>query len=206
MKDIDWSKAPDDCIGAIKHTGDGSVSYEYGRFITGFGDCISHYGHYCGEDSVYPAKDSYMFIPRPAEKTKPVYTQAMSDAGELPSVGMECLVKHKHQDNTMWAKCFIVGLNKDGDYLVFDHEIRGLEQHHIKNGTYDFTSMPTPIELIDGKAYQFDYGSNPASLLNIGLIGTYDNNGSLPCFWVKDTPWYLQDCTNIKILTVEGES
>jgi len=86
---------------------------------------------------------------------KPIYTQAMKEAGELPSVGMECLVKLKYQDNSMWLSCFIIGLNKEKDFLVFDHKIRGIEQHNTINGAYEFQPLTPPIELIDGKAYQF---------------------------------------------------
>ncbi|MCP4326325.1 MAG: hypothetical protein GY787_31710 [Alteromonadales bacterium] len=99
-------------------------------------------------------EDNVIFTPRP--EVNPVYTQEMHEAGELPSVGMECLTKYKHQDDTMWLSCFIVGLNKDGDYLVFEHTIRGLDQHHIKDGVYDFKPLTTPVKLIDGKAYQFN--------------------------------------------------
>ncbi len=98
------------------------------------------------------------FTPRP--EVNPVYTQEMHEAGELPSVGMECLTKYKHQDDTMWLSCFIVGLNKDGDYLVFEHTIRGLDQHHIKDGVYDFKPLTTPVKLIDGKAYLVTHKGN----------------------------------------------
>ncbi len=92
--------------------------------------------------------------------SKPVYTQEMHEAGELPSVGMECLTKYKHQDDTMWLSCFIVGLNKDGDYLVFEHTIRGLDQHHIKDGVYDFKPLTPPVKLVDGKAYLVTHKGN----------------------------------------------
>ena len=65
------------------------------------------------------------------------------------------------------------------------------------------TITKAPIKLVDGADYQFDYGSNPELLLNIGLIGTYDSNGTQGCFWVKEVPWYIQDCSSIVKLIPE---
>ena len=133
------------------------------------------------------------FVPK---ANKPVYTQAMCDAGELPSVGVECLVKKHFQDEEMYLKCFIVGLNKKGDYLVFDHQIRGLEQGHIANGVYNFKPITPPIKLIDGEAYQFDckWGE---------CLGYYEKE--LKLFNCAGSFVKSADCTNIKLLTVKDE-
>lgn len=79
---------------------------------------------------------------------KPVFTQEMADAGELPPVGCVCLVKHKDADET-WAqpdygekvivaygKELIIFANKHG------HETVG----HIKD--YLFKPLATTKELL----------------------------------------------------------
>tara|TARA_R110002051_G_scaffold237427_1_gene298305 strand:- start:109 stop:753 length:645 start_codon:yes stop_codon:yes gene_type:complete len=130
-----------------------------------------------------------------AKQNKSVFTQEMHGNGELPSVGMECLVKKLHQDDSMWLKCFIVGSNKDGDYLVYDHSIRGLEQCHKANGTSEFKPLTPPIELIDGKAYQFDYKGR-SSLHGIHC----ESEGT---FITRTDVFKSSICTNIQPLTVE---
>tara|TARA_R110002020_G_scaffold475890_1_gene713735 strand:+ start:11662 stop:12039 length:378 start_codon:yes stop_codon:yes gene_type:complete len=103
----------------------------------------------------------------------------------------------------------------DGDHVVCVGELESITSDGFlkKYGVYwsEVTECKAPlgtiketsIELEDGAAYQFDFGSNPELLLNIGLIGTYDGNGATGCFWIKDTPWYTQDCTNIVKLVPE---
>ncbi len=71
-------------------------------------------------------------------KITPVYTQEMADNDELPSVGMSCLYKLHHKDDVYFDDCFIVGVSKDGEWLVFhDHE-NNLHNHHIAEGVYIF--------------------------------------------------------------------
>jgi len=85
-----------------------------------------------------------------------VYTKEMSDNGELPSVGMECLIYYNEYGS------------RYNDF--FDVEITILA---VTNGVYTFYNpllgyaalsltiktikpLTPPIELIDGKAYQFE--------------------------------------------------
>jgi hypothetical protein len=45
-------------------------------------------------------------------KEKPVYTQSMKDAGELPSVGMECAVLNNRLGHATWEKGEILFIGK----------------------------------------------------------------------------------------------
>ena len=113
---------------------------------------------------------------------KPVFTQAMCDAGELPSVGMEVFVRGGKRTILLCA-------DSEGDYVTMS-----------EHGSYDFDSinqfkpLTPPIELIDGKAYQFDCGRNT-------MLGFFNGKGFIG--W-SHSYWNLPDCTNIKPLTVEG--
>ena len=85
---------------------------------------------------------------------KPVYTQVMCDAGELPSVGMEYL-----DDDGQISKCLV----NYGDITI------GLNIEHVETENYlpisqtsrgNCKPLTPPIELIDGKAYQFQAHKN----------------------------------------------
>jgi hypothetical protein len=131
----------------------------------------------------------------------PVYTQEMADNGVLPSVGMECelsedfngfrkgcvLKVYSHDvssnDNCVLAGGIIEGVS--GGVQAFEFHIKYLKP------------LTPPIELVDGKAYQFD----------IEFVGTV-------CgiyYWAHDElngsedNYPLEICTNIKSLTIEGK-
>lgn len=128
------------------------------------------------------------------EDSRPVYTQAMCDAGELPSVGMEYL-----DDDGQISKCLVnygditIGLNVEHvdtkDYLPISQTSRG-----------NCKPLTPPIELIDGKAYQFDSGKYT-------FVGFWNKNANAfydtKCF--DENLAGFKACTNIKPLTVEGE-
>tara|TARA_R110002096_G_scaffold310654_2_gene505189 strand:- start:1954 stop:2823 length:870 start_codon:yes stop_codon:yes gene_type:complete len=71
-----------------------------------------------------------------------VYTQEMADNGELPSVGMECMAKRFHESDNGLMISFIIGTNKELDYMVFERGNK-LEQHHIVNGVWEFSPIDT---------------------------------------------------------------
>lgn len=193
--DINWDEAPEDCVGAVTYTGDGVCDYEYGRFITGFGACDHHYGHYCVDDNVYPEKDSYSFTPK--QEIKPVYTQAMSDAGELPSVGMEFMWSQwKHEElklATMLAisggECWI----ELGDTSIIVGSITDCKP----------LPTPTPIELIANSLYLFTV-SKKVDMVGQAYFTALDEEPMITN--IRTNTSYSQDiCTNIKTLTVESE-
>jgi len=79
---------------------------------------------------------------------KPVFTQAMKEAGELPSVGMECYI-----DGTLVIYTIVLVGDSEGDFILTPKE--GDKYWQRSNVKYLKPLIP-PIELIDGKAYQFD--------------------------------------------------
>lgn len=81
----------------------------------------------------------------------PIFTQAMADAGELPSAGMDCLIKRSHQDDSYFQIGHIIGLSRCKKWLVFSDYLHNLEQHCINNGVYVFKPLAPPIELVDDR-------------------------------------------------------
>tara|TARA_R110000772_G_scaffold132766_1_gene241249 strand:+ start:119 stop:1000 length:882 start_codon:yes stop_codon:yes gene_type:complete len=89
--------------------------------------------------------------PRP----KPVFTQAMADNGELPSVGMECMALV----DLNWRKVEVLAKKING--AGFDvaacrviSEIGG--QCGLLYWCMEFKPLTPPIELIDGGKYEFE--------------------------------------------------
>lgn len=129
---------------------------------------------------------------------EPIYTQEMSDDGVLPGVGMECLIKLHHHDNSHFQKGYINGYSQDKKWIILTDYLGNIESHNISNGTYEFKPLTPPIELIDGKAYQFTCNSGG---IVIGIYSTtlisFDNYGR---------KFYQRHISNIKPLTVEVKS
>ena len=127
---------------------------------------------------------------------KEVYTQAMCDNGELPSVGMECLVKLHHKNNSYFQKGYVNGYSQDKKWLIFTDFLGNIQSHNINNGIYEFKPLAPPIQPEDGKAYQFDLSGTTKQ-------GCYSHeHRGIYCLM---SFYGLEMCTNIKPLTVEGE-
>jgi len=132
------------------------------------------------------------------EKPKPVYTQAMADKGELPSVGMECLYLDSITSNyiectVMYVSEWAIVLRQTGNGYGKDVE---LAKH-----TSDVTIKPLapPIELIDGKAYQFDYHDIKS------IVGIYHNpdEDGFAIFRGRGGAFNKELVTNIQLLEVK---
>lgn len=183
MIDIDWSKAPEDCIGAVQ-SHDDSHLYPHGHFVkscTGFDNYA-----YCGEEEAYPCMEYFQFIPRP--QPKPVYTQIMYQCDELPVIGM--IVKHQSVNKIVMGE---IDPNNNLALKSINNKLYSLA--HID----DIEPITPPIELIDGKAYQFDYHSGK------GVHGIYhkpDEDG-FAIFKFVGGAMNKELVTNIKPLTVE---
>ena len=116
------------------------------------------------------------------------YTQAMADAGELPSVGMECSVYEINQDETH-------------DKATIKYISSGTCVYEASNIEYSqypcslrFKPLTPPITLIDGEAYQFEVDGQ-------AIKGCYNKFNTLLYSAHKE---YLPNlCTNIQLLTVE---
>lgn len=129
-------------------------------------------------------------------KPRPVYTQEMYDRGELPSVGMECLVYNKSMLNASYEKCIVLFIGEFKAVYTSDSCIERVGS--IDADELRFKPLTPPIELIEGKAYQFIYVNN-----NKKHHGIY--NKERDRFLFIDGHVLVSYCTNIKTLTVESE-
>ena len=124
-----------------------------------------------------------------------VYTQEMADNGALPSVGMECVgTSSRGAIMTSWRKGSITF--NSPTYTIFKTN-NGIEFccNHLLGQNFTFKPLTPPIELIDGKAYQF-YGTD-----NRKKLGFY--NSARDKFTNNDYSWKASAVTGIQPLTVE---
>ena len=115
---------------------------------------------------------------------KPVYSQAMVDAGVMPSVGMEC------QTSTG-----IVTVRYVGKSVVVADDDEGSEFTMSKKGAlHSLKPLTPPIELIDGKAYNFiTLGTEVNGIYRASDDSFYDHYDNYP----------FSTCTNIQLLEVK---
>ena len=81
--------------------------------------------------------------------TVPTFTQEMADAGTLPSVGMECLCSFEDGE---WEKVLIDFISEILAVVTDKYSA----QYSLPIKEVVFKPLTPPIELIDGKAYQFE--------------------------------------------------
>jgi hypothetical protein len=182
--DIDWSKAPDDCVGAVE-SNNPYATYPFGMLVKKY-DGFNGY-KYCHEQEAYPCMEAFTFIPRPQPTT--TYTQEMVDNGVLPSVGMEC------QTSTG-----VVTIAYKGNKLLIAIDDEGTEfQLSNKGALHALKPLTPPITLIDGKAYQFDYDGGK------GIHGIYrkPNRYGFAAFTFTGGSINKKLVKNIQPLTVE---
>jgi hypothetical protein len=143
--DIDWSKAPDDCVGAVE-SNDPYATYPFGMFVKKY-DGFNGY-KYCHEQEAYPCMEAFTFISRP--QPTPIYTKEMADNGVFPSVGMECLINDSVYDEEYYiAIISFVGISN----IVWTH---GGAEYSQASSDLTFKPLTPPITLIDGECYQFN--------------------------------------------------
>lgn len=109
-------------------------------------------------------------VKRPRPKPLPVFTKAMSDAGELPQVGMECMYKDSHTGKYILVEVMYIsewaivirqvgeGYGKDVEIAkhISDVKLEPVDTRTDKEKAYD--KMRESLE--DGKAYNFIYHKN----------------------------------------------
>jgi hypothetical protein len=133
------------------------------------------------------------FINFKGDDMETVYTQEMADNGVLPSVGMECLFANRCNPHPNHEKCTIVYIGDLHCVVILDDNM----QRYIRIANYSFKPLTPPIELIDGKAYQFESRGNV-------FHGIYEKKYT--SFNVMAGQLFNDiSCTNIKPLTVEGK-
>lgn len=127
---------------------------------------------------------------------KPIYTQAMADANELPPVGSECLALFfTESGNEQWldvrilmfnksktAACYIIDGIFDGKDLLWSNEFKPID-----------TRTDEGSKLTHGNAYQF------TNVENNVIHGIYDEDED--SFKSLHVEWTASNCTDIKILT-----
>jgi len=136
-------------------------------------------------------KQDYIDALKP-KTDKLVYTQAMKDAGELPSAGMECLINFPDIDNG-WYKCTI---NFMGEYTLIA-SCKGVSERFAHIEDVNIKPLTPPIDLIDGKAYQFDV-RDKGGIVH-GIYNDYDKKLHVG----QDHYFDLLSATNIKLLEVK---
>jgi len=187
---IDWSKAPE--------------------WATGVGT-LSSYKFWMNDDSYeafdgnkrifftnYDSTDYGCFVPiaiKPKPESIPVFSQAMCDAGELPSVGMECFYLDSTTNNyiectVMYISEWAIVLRQTGEGYGKDVELA----KHVSDVT--IKPLTPPIELVDGKAYQFDYNGRTE------LVGIYHKPDDT--FGQYTVTSNAKAATNIQLLEVKS--
>ena len=121
---------------------------------------------------------------------KPIYTAAMCEA----EFNKEFCVRGGADD--IWVKCKIVFVGKR--YTVVENE--NGKEFSRKSSNIRLRDVKPPIELVDGKAYQFTYDSDECTGIAMkGLFLIPHVSGSM--FHASPT-----DCTNITLLNPEVKS
>ena len=165
---IDPNIIPNRCIGKIVNGGT-KFNRMFNRlvctrdeFLAAVAECETNFGKLTNKehlDYIYGRANKDKPINSKTETT-PTYTQEMDDNGILPSVGMECLTKKGHQNDSHFNKSYINGYSQDGKWLIFTDYLDNIESHHISSGVYDFKPLTPPITLIDGECYQGTHKGN----------------------------------------------
>ena len=160
-----------------------AVNYFFGdKFITGKHE--QHHTHICFSRGFYSAYASDVATSdiictiklynkcvdemskaewiKPKTEANPIFTQAMADNNILPRIGMECLILNTNCSNPKYIKGLIKYV---GDLMIYAYVENGERCDNVK--TLKFKPLPVPIELIDKKAYQFDYNEKK------GMEGIY---------------------------------
>lgn len=153
---------------------------------TNFGECY--------DTNVSKYKIAYKELLTKKPQPTLTYTQAMADNGELPSVGMECVgTSSRGPVMTSWEKGSIIFTSPT--YTIFKTS-NGIEFccNHLVGQDFKYKPLTPPIELIDGKAYQFTHQSCRG-------LGFY--NERLDEFSSLNHKIDIRNCTNIQPLTVE---
>jgi len=190
MTDIDWSKAKAIHTHAISRLGGDFSFYE----MVGENSQRRFEGDMNSYNVNIINNCDYQLIERPEDK--PVFTQTMVDAGELPSVGMECKFKTTFfsLDSSNSGYCKIIAYHKKSVWIC----INGHSDSVINIDVIDFKPLTPPIQLVDGEAYSFNFDEY------YPVNGIYDDSKAT-CMWVQGNAYSINNCTNIVLLTPENK-
>jgi hypothetical protein len=159
------------------------------EFLATVAECEANFGQCKQSYSDYKAL--YNSVMGKATQA-PVYTQEMTDNGVFPSAGMECLVLNNSCSQPKWIKALIKYM---GDLVIYAYCEKG--ERCDRKRSLKFKPLTPPIELISGKAYQFDYGNTTE------IIGLYSKRSKQ--LQAIAGHYESKHCANIKPLIVEGK-
>ncbi len=168
MSDINWDEAPEGAT-HITNYPDGFNHYykliDDGLFI--FNNITNHWENSCNESSFVTSSQFIIKLP------------------SNPEFNKEFCVRGG--DDDIWFKCKIVFVGKR--YTVVENE--NGKEFSRKSANIRLRDVTPPIELIDGKAYQFQYKTTRG-------LGFY--NERLNEFSSLNHKICIDDCTNIQLL------
>ena len=202
VMDIDWSKAPEGATHYAEESEDDVARWIKQDHDHGLSYVAAWLHEKRGKDAVvyWNSPGDFILIDCVAKPQPPIYTQAMDDNGELPPIGSK--VQFVGNDDYLVEFSIVNGDEIECICHTTDFEGESIGVYRHKDGysvsilTQLVESITPPIELIDGKAYQFDYNEKK----------------SIHCIYVESGNVFLSsmgsycpdgDCTNIQPLTVE---
>ena len=148
-------------------------------------------------------KKEFEYMTTPTIQPNPVFTQAMADNGDNPSAGMAVMAS---LGEGAWFKFRVDYI---GSIYIIGHRSDKDREAAFGIDGIIFKPLTPPTTLVDGKAYQFDFGSNPEISTGKGLVGichTSIKHGTRHVMFespIKASKWNSEHCTNIQQLTVE---
>jgi len=196
MSDINWDDAPEGA--QYSYRGDWFKPVRGRLFIwkkkNGYAFNNNEHHWVKSENATLEIIERLKTKPSEASKpvTSPIYTKAMADNGDIPSVGMECLIK-------MIGVYLPVTITYNSDHVIaFTYEtdngvIETCKQKELND--IDIKPITPPIELIDGECYLFE------STTHGGGLGYYDIEHKE--FTNISMGISVNHCTNIKLLEVK---
>ena len=193
MSDIDWSKAPEGTTHYSPETGEDNPCWVK-MLDSGF--LYKAENHFNKHKDTPWMKGSFNFVDltiKPKPESKPVYTQAMADNGELPLVGMECSVYEINQDETHDKTTIKYISDSTCVYEVKSGDLKG--EYAQYPTSLKFKPLTPPIELIGGNPYMFNYGEDKETFL-----GFFNKND----FNVAGVLYNSKLATNIQLLEVKS--
>ncbi len=126
---------------------------------------------------------------------KPVYTQEMHEAGELPPIGS----KYLDEDGQVCEALLHYSHFVIGDMLEY---LNSQQYPSFSTSRNDrIKPLEPPVKLVDGKAYQFDYNGKEY----VGICNTTIKYKTVHVMFespIKNTKINSEFCTNIQPLTV----
>ena len=165
-----------------KYTGKTNRFFNNGTIYSVVADNVGHQSTTDERTNEHDLSDDYL-----NKNFVMLYTQAMYDAGTLPLVGMECQTLTGKVTVKYIGMSVVVADDGDSEFTMSK-----------KGALHSLKPIEPPIELVDGKAYQFDVKTTDSH----SMVGIYDEFGQM--FIMQDAKTHKTYCTNIQLLEVKS--